>query len=63
MLTINRKKIEGYYETEWQDIISPETLACLIELTCQTYQLNQPFITPCFIKEREPLRPKALGQI
>ena len=62
MITINRKKIEEYYESEWQDVISSKTLNCLIELTCQAYQLNQS-VSPSHTIFREKLRPQALGQI
>ncbi len=62
MATINRKQIENYYESEWNELTSSKTINLLIELTCKAYHLNQPAI-PGFVKEKEPPKPQNLGQV
>ncbi|OGI18664.1 MAG: hypothetical protein A3B68_01425 [Candidatus Melainabacteria bacterium RIFCSPHIGHO2_02_FULL_34_12] len=61
-MSINRKQIEDFYNYEWKDYVSFETLTSLIELTCKTYHLNQPAV-PDFIKEKESAKFHDLGQI
>ena len=62
MTLVNRKLIEDYYQNEWREFVSPETIKLLSELTCQAYKLNQPPI-PSFIKEQELPKPQNLGHI
>lgn len=62
MVAVSRKQIEDYYKAEWEEIVSPKTLNLLIELTCRSYQLNQPPM-PLFTKEKEWPKPQDLGQI
>jgi len=59
---VTRKQIEEYYHSEWNDMVASKTLNLLIELTCKTYQLNQPPI-PDFIKDQDKPKPHNLGQI
>ena len=59
---MNRKQIENYYESEWNDFVLPKTINLLVELTCKAYHLNQPPI-PGFVKEKELPKPQNLGQI
>lgn len=62
MITINRKLIEEYFDTEWGEIFSLKALNLLIELTCQEYHLNQPII-PEFAKSQEIQKAQKLGEI
>ncbi len=62
MATYNRNQIENYYEIDWGQFFSQKSLAVLIELTCQSYKLNQiPTIT--IIKEKELVKTNNLGHI
>ena len=62
MAIVTRKQIENYYEQEWSEFVSTKSVDLLVDLTCQSYQLNQPQ-TPGFIKQREAPKPQDLGQI
>lgn len=62
MISINRKIIEEYYNKEWQELISTESIKLLVELTCKSFNLNQ---SPkfSFYTLQEPPKIQALGQI
>ena len=62
MLTLNRKSIEDYYEKEWADVVSTNTLNILIEITCREYHLNKPQM-PEFLNIYEKPKLKKLGEI
>lgn len=62
MISVNRKLIEDYYESEWRESAPDKVLNLLIELTCQSYKLNQPQV-PNFLINQEPPRPQDLGKI
>jgi hypothetical protein len=62
MITINRKVVEEYYESEWDSAVSAKTLNVLIELTCKAYHLNQSQ-SHGFMKERQQEQFQNLGQI
>lgn len=61
MVTISRKEIENFYEQEWAKVISLKAINVLVEVTCQSYHLNQPEVFG-YIKEEIP-KPQDLGQI
>lgn len=62
MISVNRKLIEDYFQSEWKESVSDKTLDFLIELTCQSYKLNQPQV-PNFLINQEPPKPQDLGKI
>ena len=57
-----RKDIEEYYRKNWTALAGEKTLEILTELTCKSYQLNQPKV-PNFVKGNITLRPHNLGKI
>lgn len=62
MISVNRKLIEDYFQSEWKESVSDKALEFLIELTCQSYKLNQPQV-PNFLINQEPPKPQDLGKI
>ncbi len=62
MATMTRKQVENYYEKEWSNFLSSGTVSLLVELTCQSYHLNQPQ-AQLFVRHREIPKPQALGKI
>ena len=59
---MTRKQIEDYYNVEWKENVSSETLSLLVELTCKEYKLHKPEV-PDLNKNITPQRPHNLGQI
>ena len=62
MISVSRKQVENYYEKEWTDILSASTIKVLIELTCQSFNLNKPQVLE-FNREKPIPALQNLGKI